>query len=162
MTGVYWWDPCYHIYIAYMDPMGIVSHLIFVQSETIRCPAHSWCKSSFSFVAGKSWKVEWSELNYFAISPKVLYIKSPKKMEIDRNSLQTSEKLKLFWICLRVTVPSWNIRKSEKLRHPKASSADPCSLVLENAMPPSRTSGGTWIQIRGDVVDPVVKQSCGF
>ena len=47
-------------------------------------------------------------------------------MEIDRNSFQTSE----------------------KLRHPKASIADPCSLVLElYAMPPSRTSGGTWIQI---------------
>ena len=22
IKGVYWWDPCYHIYIAYMDPMG--------------------------------------------------------------------------------------------------------------------------------------------
>ena len=21
IKGVYWWDPCYHIYIAYMDPM---------------------------------------------------------------------------------------------------------------------------------------------
>ena len=33
MTGVYWWDPCYHIYIAYMDPMG---------NDSLKTGEHAW------------------------------------------------------------------------------------------------------------------------